>query len=1218
MREPSSAKQSSPQARAVGRYELGREIAHGGMGVILHARDRFTRREVAYKRLLVRDERARARVTALFQREYDTLARLPHPNIVEVYDYGVDADGPYYTMELLTGRDLTQVAPLPYREACRIVRDVASALALLHARRLIHRDVSPSNVRLTADGRAKLIDFGALIPFGRPKELVGTPACIAPECLSDRELDHRIDLYSLGAVAYWTLTRRAPVRARQIDELPAAWEEPLLAPSVHVSELPPELDELVLSLLARDPLARPSSAAYLIERLTTIADLAPESDERRVAYSYLAHPPLVGRKELRETLVAAVEGALEAKGRTLLIEAAAGLGRSALLDEVAVRGQWQGATVLRADGEGGLSAFSIARKLVQSALTLYPDLQDRDGLNSSRPDVNKLQTVRSPLEVAERHARVVASVQETLFECAKRAPVLLVIDDLHAVDDESLSLLASLAQGLGGRKFAIVASSVPGRSEERSPAYTNFENSAVRFSLGSLNDQEVVELVNYVFGGVPNSLRLAQWLKEQSGGNPGTAMDLSRLLLQRNAIRYTLGTFTLPHDASTDLSQDELARVNLARLGDLSEQARQSAAVLSVHDAPLSVLELGHVLDTSKEEVALALRELLERSVAMSTESGVSLSSASLSAALKRTLAADEKRRLHERLGHAILACGDGSSESQLAASTHLLAGGCEKEAAALVTALSATRSLEGQLAARWGATLEAVLAIYRKQGRRKEECLSLMIPLVHAGFYGDVAAQRRHTETALEWMSLICGMTLARKLRPYLGGKLALVLGLIYASLRRASTPSAYRIGSIKDMLSQFVALAGASTASAASSFDGATALRYTTWLEPFTALPKDHPAALMREFSLATAEIVGGEFESASSRFTRLMPILLSPVEGIDEHTRNTFYRGCLNGRAQAEVANGSAKVLELAEKLAEDPFFAPHAECARMTYYGYRGERDLAEVHRARAELSALRGGTSWSAITVLTVRMTYMAIFSQDAIALLQAINELERFSAIAPKLRGIKAIAEAWLEHLRGKPERAIALFERVLHTDDARHYPSWRVDRTLYATALNAAGRHSRAREICVELLGDPPDESNTPMRPALPQLALAEAGLGQHGAAAALMDRYIALVQPSNNALLLGNGHRDRARIAMLAGDEVAYEHHFAEMKRYYRATQNPSLIRQIEASAGDAQRSGLSVSSGRIMRKSGGTALPDDDLDSTTVVDELETKDRITLVAR
>src|SRR5262249_27143781 len=159
---------------------------------------------------------------------------------------------------------LMQLGATPYREACRHLRDVASSLALIHAHRLVHRDVSPRNVRLTLDGRAKLIDFGALTSFGVPDDIVGTPHCMAPEVLHKMTLDQRTDLYALGAVAYWALTGRPAYRVRSLSDLVAAWETSPVPPSALVPDIPRELEALVVSLLSLDPLGRPPTAAAVI------------------------------------------------------------------------------------------------------------------------------------------------------------------------------------------------------------------------------------------------------------------------------------------------------------------------------------------------------------------------------------------------------------------------------------------------------------------------------------------------------------------------------------------------------------------------------------------------------------------------------------------------------------------------------------------------------------------------------------------------------------------------------------------------------------------------------------------------------------------------------------------------------------------------------------------------------------------------------------------
>ena len=243
----------------MGRYVLEDEIARGAMGVVYRAVDPSVGRKVALKRLLS-DE---PRLVHMFEREFHALRSLQHPRIIEVFEYGVTPSGAYYSMELLDGADLRELAPLPFPKACKYLRDVASSLGLLHARRMLHRDISPRNVRVTSDDRAKLIDFGGMTPFGIPEVVMGTPPCVPPEALHHTALDQRSDLYALGALAYYLLTGRYAYPAREFSQLREIWEHAPARPSDVVTalklDLPPipaALDNLVMSSLT--PPSRPS------------------------------------------------------------------------------------------------------------------------------------------------------------------------------------------------------------------------------------------------------------------------------------------------------------------------------------------------------------------------------------------------------------------------------------------------------------------------------------------------------------------------------------------------------------------------------------------------------------------------------------------------------------------------------------------------------------------------------------------------------------------------------------------------------------------------------------------------------------------------------------------------------------------------------------------------------------------------------------------------
>lgn len=250
-----------------GRYRLVERLGVGGMSVVWRGFDEVLRRQVAVK--VLDDTRA---TDPAFRRRIRTearaAARLCHPHITNVYDFGETDTTPYVVMELVDGDPLadvlTQDGPLHWRTAVAVCGEVASALAAAHQSGIVHRDVKPANVMLTEAG-AKVVDFGlsALIgesDVGPDGNLLGTPAYLAPERLDGGAVSPAADVYGLGLLLYRTLTGQRPWHVASMGEMLRAhrYAEPMPLPDV--DGLPVEVAELCERCLAKDPAERPTSA----------------------------------------------------------------------------------------------------------------------------------------------------------------------------------------------------------------------------------------------------------------------------------------------------------------------------------------------------------------------------------------------------------------------------------------------------------------------------------------------------------------------------------------------------------------------------------------------------------------------------------------------------------------------------------------------------------------------------------------------------------------------------------------------------------------------------------------------------------------------------------------------------------------------------------------------------------------------------------------------
>jgi TolB-like protein/tetratricopeptide (TPR) repeat protein len=250
-----------PGAR-VDRFELVRELGRGAFGVVFEARDTSLGRLVAFK--VVRAGQGGVAVDQL-RREAETIARLAHPNLVTLYDFGLCAHGPYLVLELLRGQTLSARlarGPLPPAEAVAVAVDVARGLAWAHAHGVVHRDLKPSNIFLVEGGGAKVLDFGLAQAFGRRRLGGGTPNCMAPEQWREAPEDERTDVFALGVVLFRMLTARLPFPDDEGRSVLGPEPAPRLAVPGH-----PELAGLVATMLEKDPVRRPRDGAAALSGL---------------------------------------------------------------------------------------------------------------------------------------------------------------------------------------------------------------------------------------------------------------------------------------------------------------------------------------------------------------------------------------------------------------------------------------------------------------------------------------------------------------------------------------------------------------------------------------------------------------------------------------------------------------------------------------------------------------------------------------------------------------------------------------------------------------------------------------------------------------------------------------------------------------------------------------------------------------------------------------
>ncbi len=267
-------------------YELISELGHGGMGVVYKAKQKKLNRIVALKMILA-GARTRPDTLARFRGEAQAVARLDHPNIVQIYDIGEHDNLPFFSMEYVDGgslEDQLDHKPMEPMPAAKLMEIIARAMHYAHSKSVVHRDLKPANILVSKEGIPKVTDFGLARQLDdteggsagtRTGVIMGTPNYMAPEQAEGKtkSADHLADVYSLGGTLYAMLTGRPPFSGPSVASiLSQVRDSDPVSPSLLQPNLPKDLQTITIKCLQKDPAKRYESAAALADDLERFID----------------------------------------------------------------------------------------------------------------------------------------------------------------------------------------------------------------------------------------------------------------------------------------------------------------------------------------------------------------------------------------------------------------------------------------------------------------------------------------------------------------------------------------------------------------------------------------------------------------------------------------------------------------------------------------------------------------------------------------------------------------------------------------------------------------------------------------------------------------------------------------------------------------------------------------------------------------------------------
>ncbi len=614
-----------------GRYVVVRTVGEGGMGRVYRASDALhPERDLALKTLSTSFMQARLE---LFKLEFRTMSELSHPNIARVYDFETGAGGStcFFTMEFIEGRDLmaaSQGASLEQIVAWTV--EASRALRYLHSRGVIHADLKPQNVMVTASGDVKVLDFG-LSGVSGAGLLLGTPAYMAPELVRGPTADARVDLYALGITLYQMIFRRVPFAGASVHEILHLHAH---APLTFPQPLPAPMRAVIERLCAKRPEDRFAGANEVIEALAGATGRAYAPETLATRRSYVSSARLVGRDAAKQQLVEHFLARAEGRGGDAALIATihgpSGVGKSRLMREVRRQLQLVGVPFVEAGCyEGGFGELAPLQEWCE-ALARLGRAHGVDAVEREHAAALAWLSVGEPSgrngSMAEEESLRMGRLRDLadfMLDLAASLGFVLFVDDLQwgrSATTDFLKLLhereASRREAGGATRLALAVSyrddEVTGRPLAQLLDAVPVAR-RVDTSLAPLGPAETAELIGSMLGTPDVPAAFSTRVSGETGGNPFFIEEVLRVLMERGDVYLRAGRWAARTEVARLDVPTTIAAVLERRLSAIEPRERELLAWLAAYAQPMPLHVLAETSGLSLDATMAGVRQLAER-----------------------------------------------------------------------------------------------------------------------------------------------------------------------------------------------------------------------------------------------------------------------------------------------------------------------------------------------------------------------------------------------------------------------------------------------------------------------------------------------------------------------------------------------------------------------------------------------------------------------------